>query len=183
MDKPTQNKTSDGLSERERLIPSIYQELRALARYHMGGEVGPQTFGATGLVHEVYLRLLKSTDGSFWNDERQFFRVAGEAMRRILIERARAKNAKKRGRGLQREDYSESAFAVPLADDEILALDEALTQLSLVDRETSELVKLHYFVGLSWEEIAQITGLSTRTLLRRWTFARAWLLDKMESEL
>lgn len=162
----------------DEMIVRVYGELRRLARSKMAGEK-PQTLRATGLVHEAYLRL-KEGGGTepIWENERHFFRAAAEAMRRILIDRARARMALKRGGHLSRDDLSITKIVDPNGtggDEEICAVSEALDAFTEADPETAELVRLKYFIGLSWEEIAELTGQSTRTLLRRWTYAKAWL--------
>ena len=161
------------------MILRVYGELRRLARAKMAGEK-PQTLRATALVHEAYLRLKSEGGGEerLWENERHFFHAAAEAMRRVLIDRARARQALKRGGHLDREDLSITRIADPneaSGDDEIVAVSEALDAFTKADPETAELVRLKYFIGLSWEEIAELTGQSTRTLRRRWNYAKAWL--------
>lgn len=157
------------------LLPVVYEELRALARYRMANEAAGHTLNATALVHEAWLRLNKDGAEKLWNDKTHFFRTASEAMRRILIDRARAKKRHKRGGDLDRTDLFESQLTIALEDDEILLVNEALDELARVDPEGAELVKMHFFTGLTWEEIADITGDSTRTLRRKWAYARSWL--------
>lgn len=169
------------------MILRVYGELRHLARAKMAGEK-PQTLRATALVHEAYLRLRNSADGDekrTWKDERHFFHAAAEAMRRVLIDRARARQALKRGGHLDRDDLSITRIADPNGaggDDEILAVSEALEAFTEADPESAELVRLKYFIGLSWEEIAELTGQSTRTLRRRWSYAKAWLKAAIEKQ-
>lgn len=161
------------------MILQVYGELRRLARAKMAGE-RPQTLRATALVHEAYLRLKESagSEEKSWTNERHFFYAAAEAMRRILIDRARARNALKRGGHLDRDDLSITAIVDPTSasgEDEVVAIGEALDSFTKIDPESAELVRLKYFIGLSWEEIAELTGQSTRTLRRRWNYAKAWL--------
>lgn len=164
------------------MIPLVYDELRKIAYQKVANEKS-NTLGATALVHEAYLRLLDSEDTQpmIWKNRRQFFWAAAEAMRRILIERARARNRLKRGGGLSREDEAITQIPTPTTDDEILAVSDALDRFSEVDPECAELVKLKYFVGITWEEIAELTGESTRTLRRKWSYARSWLFDEIEN--
>ena len=168
------------ISDGDNFIPLIYDELRVLAKFHMNGERSGQTLEATGLVHEAYLRLRDSNQSGLWNDREQFFRAASEAMRRILIDRARAKLSQKRGGEWVRDDFSEAIVAIPLEDEEILKVNDALSELEMVDAESAEIVKMHFFVGLDWKEIAEIMEKSSRTIRRNWAYARAWLLQRME---
>lgn len=145
---------------------------------------GPQTIGATALVHEAYLRLVNSekTRPMVWENRRHFFGAAGEAMRRILIERARARNCLKRGGELSREELTISKIAAPANEDETTAISEAMEKFAEHDPECAELVRLKFFVGLDWEEIAELTGDSTRTIRRRWRFAKVWLQNAVDSQ-
>ncbi|MCB1086386.1 MAG: sigma-70 family RNA polymerase sigma factor [Verrucomicrobiae bacterium] len=168
------------------MILQVYGELRRLARAKMSGEK-PQTLRATALVHEAYLRLKESAGSGekIWQNDRHFFYAAAEAMRRVLIDRARARMSLKRGGHLGRDDLSITAIVDPSSvgsDDEVVAVSEALDAFTKVDPETAELVRLKYFIGLSWEEIAELTGQSTRTLRRRWTYAKAWLRAAISEE-
>lgn len=164
------------------LVNSVYSELRVLARQKMRGEA-PQTLSATSLVHEAWLRITE--DGKLnqeeWKNRRHFFGAAAEAMRRILIDRGRAKQALKRGGDLERDDLAISKIAASVDETpNTVAVCEALENFAKVDAECAELVKLKFFVGMSWEEIAELTGESTRTVNRRWTYAKAWLYDAIE---
>lgn len=164
------------------LVDSVYAELRVLAHQKMVGEA-PQTLSATSLAHEAWLRISK--DGEVgqgeWKNRRHFFGAAAEAMRRILIDRARARQALKRGGDLEKVDLSITQIAAPVDDtSNTVAVCEALEEFAKLDPECAELVKLKYFVGMSWEEIAELTGDSPRTVNRRWTYAKAWLYDAIE---
>ncbi|MCP5538800.1 MAG: sigma-70 family RNA polymerase sigma factor [Akkermansiaceae bacterium] len=156
----------------ETFISSVYGELRQVARWKMANEA-PQTIGATALVHEAWMRVSERGEISEWKDRRAFFAAASEAMRRILIERARARATRKRGGNPVRVDLE--AIEVPEEDRQIIAVGEALERFSQVDPEISELVKMKFFVGMTWEEIAAVTEIPERTLRRRWAYARSWL--------
>jgi len=158
------------------LLPQVYQELRRLAQNRLRQE-GPQTLTATSLVHEAYLRL--SPGELQWESPRHFFAAAAEAMRRILIDRARAKKQIKRGGDRQRQQLSDSQIIAPAEDEQLLLVDEALQQLENEDPESAELVKLRYFAGMTWEEISTAVGTPERTLRRRWTYARSWLQERL----
>ncbi|MEM7698742.1 MAG: ECF-type sigma factor [Verrucomicrobiota bacterium] len=169
-------------SKIENLVPSIYSELRRIARLKIANE-GPQTLSATSLVHEAWLRLRDANNGieGKWNNRRHFFGAAAEAMRRILIDRARAKQAIKRGGDLERDDLAITQIAAPIENDDskTLALCEALERFSEVDPECAEIVQLKFFAGFNWDEIATNLESSERTVRRRWTYAKAWLRDAM----
>ncbi len=171
----------------EQLLPLVYNELRKLAADKMVQEKPGQTLQATALVHEAYLRLVaspgrKSGEPSHWNSRGHFFAAAAEAMRRILVESARRKRALKRGGGHPREALDEVEIAAPEVSDDLLALDEALSQLALVDPQAAELVKLRYFSGLTVKQAAELLGISPRTADSLWTYARAWLLQRIQGE-
>jgi RNA polymerase sigma factor (TIGR02999 family) len=163
----------------DQLLPLVYDELRRLAAAQMAREKPGQTLDATALVHEAYLQLVG--DHSF-ADRRHFFRVAAEAMRRILVDRARQKGRAKRGGDRQRVPLSQADPAAPAPADDLLALDEALDCLATLDPVKAELVKLRYFAGLSEEEAAAALGISRATASRYWTYARAWLIDALEGK-
>ncbi len=171
---------NDGDSEATaQLLPLVYQELRRLARARMAGERAEHTLQATALVHEAYLRLLG--DDVRWDGRGHFFSAAAEAMRRILIEHARAKQALKRGGQLQRVELDDFPPLVGPCDnlDDLLELDAALERLAQEDPEKAELVKLLYFAGLNLDEAASARGISRTTAYRHWQFARAWLFDAL----
>jgi RNA polymerase sigma factor (TIGR02999 family) len=158
----------------QELLPLVYDELRKLAAQKMVQEGPGQTLQATALVHEAYLRLV-GTEGRGWNSRGHFFAAAAEAMRRILIERARRMHAARRGGGQNRLDLDPAELAAPERSDDLLALDEALEQLAIKDARKAELVKLRYFAGLTMEQAAEALGISTATAHRDWNYARAWL--------
>jgi RNA polymerase sigma factor (TIGR02999 family) len=163
----------------DELLPLVYQELRRLAALKMANEASGHTLQPTALVHEAYLRLAGTSQAQQWDGRGHFFAAAAEAMRRILVDRARSKQALKRGGDLQRVDLDEVELASPMPDDELLALDEALDRLSTVDTRAAEMVKLCFFVGLTQEEAARELGVSLATVERIWGFARAWLLREV----
>jgi RNA polymerase sigma factor (TIGR02999 family) len=163
------------------LLPLVYEELRRLAAQHLAREAPGQTLQATALVHEAYLRLVDAEKAQHWNSRGHFFAAAAEAMRRILVENARRKASLKRGGGLQRQELPESELLAPTRSDDLLALDEALTQLAQTDAVAAELVKLRYFAGLTSAQAADVLGMSARTADRTWVYARAWLLKKLQA--
>ena len=155
-----------------KLLPLVYTELRRLAAAKMSREQPGQTLQPTALVHETWLRL---GDGAFEN-QAHFFGAAADAMRRILVERARRKLREKRGGGAEHLDVDEIEIAAPMANDnELLAVHETLDRLAAHDARKAELVKLRYFAGLSFEETAEVLGISVPTANRDWAYARAWL--------
>jgi RNA polymerase sigma factor (TIGR02999 family) len=158
----------------ERLLPLVYDELRRLARARMAAEKPGLTLQPTALVHEAYLRLVGSGDVS-WEGRGHFFGAAAEAMRRILIERARRAKRIKRGGEWRRVDLDDQVPEGGPRVDEMLAVDEALARLEAQDAQMGAVVKLRYFGGLTIEEVAEAMGTSTRTVNRLWTGARAWL--------
>ncbi len=160
------------------LLPLVYQELRRLAAQKMAHEAPGHTLQPTALVHEAWLHL--GGDGQpTWQNRAHFFGAAAEAMRRILVDRAREKKALKRGGDLQRVDLDGLELASPMPDDELLALDGALDRLATVDTRAAEMVKLCFFVGLTQEEAARELGVSLSTAERVWGFARSWLLREV----
>jgi RNA polymerase sigma factor (TIGR02999 family) len=163
----------------DQLLPLVYDELRKLAAAKMAQEKPGQTLQATALVHEAWLRLAGADVQKAWNSRGHFFGAAAEAMRRILVDRARAKQALKRGGDLERVDLEGLELPSPMPDDELLALDEALDRLATVDTRAAEMVKLCFFVGLTQEEAAHELGVSLATAERVWGFARAWLLREV----
>ncbi len=161
------------------LLSRVYHELRALAASKMAREAPGQTLQPTALVHEAWLRLVNGEAARF-PDRAYFFAAAGEAMRRILIENARRKKRLKRGGNLARVDLANVDLVAPLPDDDLLALDEALTRLAESQPRAAELVKLRFFVGLTQEQTAKELGISVATVERRWAFARAWLFREVQ---
>ena len=166
----------------DELLPIVYNELRRLAASRLSHERPGQTLGATALVHEAYLRLVDVVDPQRWEGRGHFFAAAAEAMRRILVERARAKASLKRGGALHRIDLDSLDLAAGASADQTLELDDLLTRLSEGDAEAGELVKLRYFGGLSVEQAAETIGMSRATAYRHWTYARAWLRAQMNGE-
>lgn len=165
-------------SAAEDLLPLIYSELRKLADAKMAREASGHTLQATALVHEAWLRL--GGDGQpQWKNRAHFFAAAAEAMRRILVDSARRKQAFKHGGHLERIDIESVALPIPIPDDELLALDEALNRLATVDSRAAEVVKLCFFVGLTQEQAAEELGVSLSTVERMWSFARAWLFQEV----
>jgi len=164
------------------LLPLVYQELRRLAAHKMANEAPGHTLQPTALVHEAYLRLVGPAQSQQWEGRGHFFAAAAEAMRRILVDRAREKQALKRGGNLQRVGIDSVDIALPMPEDELLAVDEALDRLSMVDTRAAEVVKLCFFVGLTQEEAARELGISTSTAERLWGFARAWLLRELKKQ-
>lgn len=167
------------------LIRAVYDDLRALASQHLAHEKPGQTLQATALVHEAYMRLVGKDNRHAdvqWNGRGHFYAAAGIAMRRILVERARAVAGPKRGGGRKREELSEAAAitseGVPSSVD-WLALDEALEDLSAEEPRLAELVTLRFFAGLSFEAAAEVMGISARTAIRDWKYAKAWLYEHM----
>jgi RNA polymerase sigma factor (TIGR02999 family) len=161
------------------LLPLVYEELRKLAAFRLAQESPDQTLQATALVHEAYLKLLGDGNHS-WNDRRHFFAAAAEAMRHILVDRARRKAAVRHGGGLERIDLDKVIVATETTDENILLVNEALEKLTAHDGETAELVKLRFFTGLTFTQAAEVLGLSERTAKRNWAYARAWLFQKIQ---
>jgi len=167
----------------EELLPLVYEELRRLAHQKMAGLPPGQTLQATELVHEAWLRLAGDRNPHSWNGRGHFFAAAAEAMRRILVERARRKAAQRHGGGLRRVDLECVDLAAEADSDLLLAVDEALARLAQVDPRAVELVKLRFFVGLPNLQAAELLGMSERTAKRNWAYARAWLLREIQSEI
>jgi RNA polymerase sigma factor (TIGR02999 family) len=166
----------------EQLLPIVYNELRKLAAYKMAQEAPGHTLQPTALVHEAWLRLLKPEEQARFENRAHFFGAAAEAMRRILVESARRKKRLKHGGQLERVDVDAVDLPLPMPDDELLALDEALDRLATVDARAAEVVKLCFFVGLTQEQAAKELGVSLATAERLWSFARAWLFREMQRE-
>jgi RNA polymerase sigma factor (TIGR02999 family) len=167
----------------EELLPLVYNELRRLAAQKLAREKPGQTLDATALVHEAYLRLLGPQGANVgWNGRAHFFAAAAEAMRRILINRARDKNRVKRGGGWKRVDLDHLAAVDQASDDDLIALDEALERLTSENPTCVELVKLRFFAGLTLEEAATSLAMGRRTADRHWAYARAYLYDALKPE-
>jgi RNA polymerase sigma factor (TIGR02999 family) len=164
----------------EELLPLIYGELRKLAAQKMAGEQAGHTLQATALVHEAYLRLVGAENAQTWNGRGHFFAAAAEAMRRILVERARRNMRVRHGGGrkkLNLDDQLDLAGEEPAA--KVLALNEALERLTAIEPDAAEIVKLRYFAGLTLEEAAAAVDISLRTANRHWSYARAWLYQQL----
>jgi RNA polymerase sigma factor (TIGR02999 family) len=166
----------------EQLLPLVYDELRRLAAQRLAQEKPGQTLQATALVHEAYLRLVDGEQARHWNSRGHFFGAAAEAMRRILVDQARRKQAEKRGGGKQRIALeSVEAEHTPRADD-LLAIDEALTRLAAEDPQAARLIQLRYFAGLSVEDAAEAIGVSRSTAYEHWAYARVRLRCLLQDE-
>ncbi len=162
------------------LLPFVYAELRRLAARKLASQASGQTLQPTALVHEAYLRLVGGEDKRQWDNRGHFYVAAAEAMRRILLDRARDKKRLKRGGGRRRQDLD---LHILLDDDapgdDLIDLDDALARLAVLDAEAAALVKLRLFAGLTMEEAARALGVSRRTAERDWTFARTWLFGQL----
>jgi RNA polymerase sigma factor (TIGR02999 family) len=165
----------------ERLLPLVYDELRRLAAANLAQEKPGHTLQPTALVHEAYLRLVDGEAGRHWNSRGHFFAAAAEAMRRILVDAARTKRSLKHGGNRTRQPLDEAQLAAPRAEDDILAVDEALDRLANADPEAAALVKLRFFAGLTAEQAADALGVSARTADRIWAYARAFLLKELKN--
>lgn len=167
----------------DELLPLVYQELRKLAAQRMAREQPGHTLQATALVHEAWLRLGADAQPG-WQNRAHFFGAASEAMRRILVERARRKHREKRRGGAEHVDVIELEIASPSGnEEESLAVDEALDRLAAHDARKAEVVKLRYFVGFSFEETAEVLGISVPTAKRDWAYARVWLHQEIAADL
>jgi len=162
----------------QELLPLVYEELRKLAAAKMAREAAGQTLQPTALVHEAWLRLVGDQD-KLWEGRAHFFAAAAEAMRRILIDRARRRHAVRHGGEQQRVDFEELDLACAIPDDQLLAVDEALDKLSSQHPRQAELVKLRYFVGMTMHEAAQVLGISADTAKDDSAHARAWLFREI----
>ncbi|MGD0814426.1 MAG: sigma-70 family RNA polymerase sigma factor [Verrucomicrobiota bacterium] len=164
----------------DELLPLVYEELRKLAASRMAREAPGQTLQPTALVHEAWLRLAGG-DAPHFNGRAHFFGAAAEAMRRILIDRARRKAARRHGGGQQRVDIDEMEIAAPARDDELLVVNDALDKFAALDARKAELVKLRFFAGLTLEQAAGVLGVSEPTAKRWWAYARAWLFEECKA--
>src|SRR5947208_3477986 len=164
----------------DELLPLVYSELRRMAAHKMANEPAGHTLQPTALVHEAWLKLVDSPNQS-WQNRAHFFGAAAEAMRRILIARARRKQTQRRGARAEHLDVDELEIASPAPDDQLLALNDALDRFAGLEPQQAELVKLRYFVGLKIEEAAQVLGISEATAKRWWAYARAWLFNEIQS--
>jgi RNA polymerase sigma factor (TIGR02999 family) len=166
----------------DQLLPLVYEQLRDLAAQRLAQEHPGQTLQATALVHEAYLRLVGGAQDNHWDNRGHFFAAAAEAMRRILLNRARDKNRLKRGGARQRVDLDKVEIAIDTDAELLLDLDEALSAFATEDPDAARLVNLRYFAGLTLKDAAHALGLSTRTAERQWTYARAWLYARLKNE-
>jgi RNA polymerase sigma factor (TIGR02999 family) len=166
----------------KQLLPLVYEELRKLAAHKLAGEAPGQTIQATALVHEAYLRLAGPDGARHFNGRAHFFRAAADAMRRILVDRARHKHSQKRGGAWRRVDLDQSAEVTSDPAEDVAALSEALDALAARDPQKAELVKLRFFTGLSVEEAADLLGISRATADRHWRYARTWLYCELGRE-
>jgi RNA polymerase sigma factor (TIGR02999 family) len=164
----------------QQLFPLVYEELRRMAAAKMAHEAADHTLQPTALVHEAYLRLVGDDDKMCWDGRAHFFAAAAEAMRRILVDRARRRMRPKHGGDRQRLPLDEVRMAVERRPEELLSVDEALEALAQVDEPAAQLVKLRYFGGCTFEETAKLLGISTRAAYRDWSFARAWLRRRID---
>ncbi len=167
----------------EQLVPLVYAELRRIARLKLGGERGAHTLQPTALVHEAWLRLMQQ-NGAGWQNRGQFFAIATQAMRRILVDHARRRQAAKRGSGepIANVDELAEVLVSHVPDDQLVALDAALERLALLDPRQAKVVELRFFGGLSVEETAEILDLSPTTVKREWATARLWLFRAIEEQ-
>lgn len=165
----------------EELLPVVYEELRKLAAAKMAREQPGQTLQATALVHEAYVRLVDSKNPrTEWDCRNHFMAAAAEAMRRILVEKARRKARIRHGGELQRVNIDDVEIESEVREEQLLAVDEALTELAAKDSGKAEVVKLRYFAGMKNQEIADTLGISLATVERYWAYAKAWLFDRMQ---
>jgi len=165
------------------LLPLVYEELRKLAAARMANEAAGHTLQPTALVHEAWLRLTADHPDTPFANRAHFFAAAADAMRRILIDRARRKSAEKRGGNRQRIDLDKVDIAAEADDDTLLLVNEALDRLAGEDAKAAEVAKLRFFGGLTLEEAGQVMGVTERTANRYWAFARVWLFDEMRQTL
>ena len=163
----------------DRLLPVIYGELRRLAASKLASQPTGQTLQATALVHEAYLKLVGNETGRKWKSQQHFFAAAAQAMRWILVDNARRKQAARHGGDLKRADIDLTQIASPHSDGDLLAINEALESLAEQDERKARLVELRYFGGLTNSEVAELLGISQATVERDWTFAKAWLHRRM----
>jgi RNA polymerase sigma factor (TIGR02999 family) len=163
----------------EQLLPLVYDELRRLAAQKLVSERPGQTLDATALVHEAYVRLVARKDARSWDHRGHFFAAAAEAMRRILVENARSKRSLKRGGGRKRVDLGANVAGETPRED-LLALDEALAKFAIQEPVKAQLVKIHFFAGLTLPQTAEALGISRATAERHWAYARTWLFAELE---
>ena len=165
----------------DRLMPVVYDELRKLAHYHMGRERQGHTLQTSALVNEAYLRLIDQKSVR-WQNRAHFFGIASKMMRRILVDHARSRQYAKRGGGAHRVTLDEALLVCEERVAEVVALDDALTSLAVIDKRKSQIVEMRFFGGLSIEETAEVLGVSPGTVMRDWTLAKAWLHREISKE-
>jgi RNA polymerase sigma factor (TIGR02999 family) len=166
----------------QELLPLVYEELRKLAAARMAVERSDHTLQATALVHEAYVRLVDSDRAQRWKSRGHFFAAAAEAMRRILLNRARDRRRLKRGGRVQRVELDRIELAADIPDEDLLLLDEAIDRLAAESPQCFDVVKLRFFAGLTLDETADALGISASTAKRHWAYARAWLYDALQSD-
>jgi RNA polymerase sigma factor (TIGR02999 family) len=166
----------------EELLPLVYDELRQLAALKLAQEKPGQTLQATALVHEAYVRLVDVENAQHWDSRRHFFAAAAEAMRRILVEKARRKRSVKHGGERDRVDLDEALVVGDEPRPDLLEIDELVEQLAGADPHAAELVKLRFFAGLTGDQTAEVLGISPRAADQLWAYARAWLFEKLQRE-
>lgn len=169
-------------SAAEQLLPLVYDELRKLAAARLANEKPGQTLQATALVHDAYIRLVDVDKAQHWDSRGHFFAAAAVAIRHILVEEARRKKRLKRGGDQHRLRLEDLQLAIDVRPDQLLALDEAISELELEDPEKAKVVELRFFAGMKHEEVAMAMGVSAVTARRHWRYARAWLRQKMRVE-
>ena len=177
----SQNESGDP-SAADKLLPLVYDELRKLAAARMANENPGQTLQATALVHDAYLRLVDVEKVQHWDSRGHFFSAAAEAMRRILVEHARAKGRQKRSGGMERVELDSECAVTGTSQFDLLALDDALKRLTATEPVKSELVTLRFFGGLTMAESARVLGVSIATAERHWTFAKSWLFAELSDD-
>jgi len=165
----------------DRLMPVVYDELRKLAHYHMGRERRGHTLQTSALVNEAYLRLIDQKSVQ-WRNRAHFFGIASQMMRRILVDHARSRQYAKRGGGAHRVTLDEALLVCEERVAEVVALDDALTSLAVIDKRKSQIVEMRFFGGLSIDETAEVLGVSPGTVMRDWTLAKAWLHREISKE-
>lgn len=165
----------------DKLLPIVYDELRAVAKRHLANERADHTLQATALVHEAYMRLLEQTEVN-WNNRIHFFSIASQMMRRILVNHAIERNAKKRGDGATRIQLDDAvSLGKPDRELDVVLLDETLSRLAALDEQQAKVVELRFFGGLTIEETAKVLDISPATVKREWQMAKAWLQVQMKS--
>ncbi len=165
----------------EQLMPLVYEELHQMARRYMRQQSSGHTLQTTEMIHETYLKIAKSEDRN-WQNRAHFFGVAAKAMRHILVDYARSKHSQKRGGWQERVTFTEDDLATNGRSEEIVALDDALNQLAVLDERKSRVVEMKFFAGLNVEEISEVLKTSPETVKRDWRFARTWLLRELSAQ-